>query len=1396
MAHGLPIIFSLLCTILASAIGFKVVAASGSAVDEFVYSGFAGANVTLDGAAAVTPSGLLELTNGTLRQKAHAVHPSPFRFRNNGTARSFSASFVFGILCPDADACGHGIVLFVAPVSYDLSAALPSQYLGLVNATTNGDARDHLFGVELDTDQNNEFRDINGNHVGVDVNSLVSVSSASAGYYDDGGTFRNLTLASGEAMQVWVDYEGAERRVEVTMAPLGTPKPSRPLLSAAYDLSTVLTGDVSRVGFSSATGSFNSRHYVLGWSFAMDGRPAPAIDIAKLPKLPRFGPKKRGAKLAEIVPPAATAAFVLAVGAAAALLVRRRRRYAELREDWELEFGPHRFAYKDLYNATQGFKSKNLLGVGGFGRVYKGVLPWPSEIEVAVKKVSHDSKQGVREFIAEVVSIGRLQHRNLVQLLGYCRRQGELLLVYEYMSNGSLDKHLYGGGGIPAAAAADLALDWDRRFRIIKGIASGLLYLHEEWEKVIIHRDIKASNVLLDDAMDGRLGDFGLARLYDHGADPHTTHVVGTIGYLAPELGRTSKATPLSDVFAFGVFVLEVVCGQRPIKHHSSGDQLLLVDWVVDHWQKGSVTDAVDTRLHGSYNDGEAVLALKVGLMCSHPISRVRPSMRQVTKYLSGDVPLPELVPTHQSFESLAMMQNQGFDSYVMSYPSSAATMTSVSHLSGELVTARAPTHKAFQSQSFCSSSICAVVQRFSGAMAHTDIISFLVTALFLSLSSADGAYQEDQFVFSGFTGANLTLDGTATITANGLLELTNGTVQLKGHAFHPSPVRFRASPGGAVRSFSASFAFAILTAYPGLSCHGIAFAVAATPGPGFSSALAAQYLGLANIDDNGNATNHFFAAEVDTMQNVEFQDVNNNHVGVDINGLQSVAAHPAGYYDGGVGDDNGSFHGMDLISGEVMQAWVDYDSEATRIDVAIAPIGMAKPVKPLVSTAAYNLSDVLLEPSYVGFSSATGPIDSRHYILGWSFAMNGPAPAIDVANLPKLPRIRPKPRSKALMISLPIATAAFIVALGALVVFLVRRRLRYAELREDWEVDFGPHRFSYKDLFHATHGFDDKHLLGKGGFGSVYRGVLPESKLEVAVKRVSHESRQGMKEFIAEVVSIGRIRHRNLVQLLGYCRRKGELLLVYDYMSNGSLDRYLHYHQGAKPMLDWAQRIQIIKGVASGLLYLHDKWEKVVIHRDIKASNVLLDKDMNGRLGDFGLARLYDHGTDPQTTHMVGTMGYLAPELIRTGKASPLTDVFAFGTFILEVTCGQRPVKEDAQGDQLWLVDWVLEQCHNGALLETVDPRLQGSCDTEEACRVLKLGLLCAHPCASARPSMHKVMDYLDGDSPVPELASTQLSFHMLALLKNKGLDPYIVSCPPPSVMSFGSISDLSGGR
>ena len=457
-------------------------------------------------------------------------------------------------------------------------------------------------------------------------------------------------------------------------------------------------------------------------------------------------------------------------------------------------------------------------------------------------------------------------------------------------------------------------------------------------------------------------------------------------------------------------------------------------------------------------------------------------------------------------------------------------------------------------------------------------ILLKLIFFLCLNFPTTLAAGDEHRFIYSGFAGSDIIVNGLAEVTPNGLLHLTNGTAQLKGQAFHPTPLHFRnQSLNSTVQSFSAAFVFAIRSIAPGMSTHGLTFFI--SPTKNMSSAYSNQFLGLLSRKQNfGNSSNHIFAVELDTVLSNDMLDADDNHVGMDINDLRSVKSHYAGYYD----DTSGNFHNLTLASFEAMQVWVDYDGKRKQIDVTLAPLQMAKPKKPLVSTT-YDLSTVLKDRSFVGFSSSTGILDSHHYVLGWSFGMSQPAPAIDINKLPKLPRIGPKPHSKLLEITLAVASATFVLALVTVIFLVIRRKIRYAELREDWEVEFGPHRFSYKDLFHATEGFKNKHLLGVGGFGRVYKGVLRKSKSEVAVKRVSHESRQGMREFIAEVVSMGRLRHKNIVQLLGYCRRKGELLLVYDYMPNASLDKYLH--DDTMRTLDWAQRFCIIQGVASGLL-------------------------------------------------------------------------------------------------------------------------------------------------------------------------------------------------------------------
>jgi len=605
--------------------------------DELVYNGFFKADLNLDGRALLINDDLLSLTNMPDGTSGHAFCSYPLSFQKipGGSISSFSTTFVATIGFRRYK--GHGLAFMLSSTN-DISDNSAGQFLGLPSSSSDNHV---FFAVELDTVLNPEFKDIDNNHVGINVDSLLSVESHTAGFYDSSGDFKSIELRSGKPVQVWVEYDSNSYRLNVTLALYSMPKPELPLLSTPLNLSSLLSLSSLYAGFSAASDKLTSDHYVLGWSFKLDGEAQP-LDYSQLPlgllkDLKHHSRFQYSGGMIILGAPTIIPAVVLIV---LAVLICRYLRNRKEDKEFEIMCGPPSFTYKELFTATDGFNDRMLLGKGGFGRVYEGVLS-NSAHSIAIKRVSPESKQGKREFMAEIAILGRVRHRNLVQLLGYCRYKKELLLVYDCMPNGSLDKYLYGKG--------KPVLDWAQRLHIIKGVASGLCYLHEDWERVIIHRDIKASNVLLDNSMNGRLSDFGLARLHDHGVDAHTTRVAGTWGYIAPELARLGKATKATDVFAFGIFMIEVVCGRQPIGMAvDGGEPLVLADWVLSMWKRGSVTGAVDPKLE-DYDQEDAELVLKLGLLCSHSLPKLRPCMRLVMLYLERGARLDEFCPASLS---------------------------------------------------------------------------------------------------------------------------------------------------------------------------------------------------------------------------------------------------------------------------------------------------------------------------------------------------------------------------------------------------------------------------------------------------------------------------------------------------------------------------------------------------------------------------------------------------------------------------------------------------------------------------------------------------------------------------------------------------------------------------
>ncbi|CAD5193734.1 unnamed protein product [Musa acuminata subsp. malaccensis] len=611
-------------------------------------------------------------------------------------------------------------------------------------------------------------------------------------------------------------------------------------------------------------------------------------------------------------------------------------------------------------------------------------------------------------------------------------------------------------------------------------------------------------------------------------------------------------------------------------------------------------------------------------------------------------------------------------------------------------------------------------------------------------------AQNSTDFVFSNSSSIG---DGALQITPN-----SGNPAYQSGRVFYKEAFKLRRSNGSSLTSINTSFVFNIRSlSQPG--GEGLAFIL--TNNPRLPTNSSGQWLGVVNNRTDNMTSNHFVAVEFDTRKSYA-NDLDDNHVGLDVNGIESVYQVPFGAV------------GINISSGTDVGVSISFDAVSKSFLLYAALVnGTSAISNTLMFTWSIDLSVYLSEDVWVGFSGSTSNFTQLNQIKYWSFS------SLDTEDI-GTPKKKKSLRSIWLLTMLPL--------LPAIAVFLYRKKKEKGRLfrydrkmvRQDIELILEdcskrPVRFQLKELKDATANFDPSRQLGKGGFGTVYRGYLKDFDMEAAVKRISRNSHRGEREFIAEVTTISQLSHRNLVKLIGWCNEDRELLLVYEFLHRGSLDRYIFGKEGTVaelPVLDWATRYKIISGVASALDYLHHGSIKRVLHRDIKASNVMLDDEYNARLGDFGLARAIerDDKSHHSTTAVAGTRGYMAPECYFTGRASPETDVYAFGVFAMEVACGRRPgnnyvrpCDEEAEfdgGGSDYIVDWLWDLHGSERILAAADPRLSEEYDEVQMERVLKLALACCHPNHQKRPSMRMALQVLGGGALPPNPAAEKPAF------------------------------------
>ncbi|PIN26207.1 Serine/threonine protein kinase [Handroanthus impetiginosus] len=572
--------------------------------------------VRVEGDAEIS-SGKIELNKPNYLHRVGQIIYSgkvPLWDSNFEKLADFTTHFSFTVDTQNRSHYAAGIAFFLAPVGFHIPANSAGGFLGLFNKITADVSQTQIVSIEFDSFANLEW-DPPYEHVGINKNSIHSLVVAPW----------NVTLHSREPADAWIVYNSTTRNLSVFWSYGNNPNSS---LFYQIDLKEVLPQWVI-VGISAATGTYVERHTVESWEFSS------SLDIDESNGKT---PKKIG-----LIIGLTLLGCVLIAGAGVAIIVLRKyiggvvnkkkpeeTNLTSINDDFESGAGPRRFSYKDLVLATNNFPDERKLGEGGFGGVYKGHLI-DLDIPIAVKRFSRGSKQGKKQYITEVKIISMLRHRNLVRLIGCCHEQGEFLLVYEFMPNGSLDYHLFGGRS---------QLSWTLRYKIAIGLASALLYLHEEWEQCVLHRDIKSSNVMLDSNFNVKLGDFGLARLMDHELGPQTTGVVGTLGYLAPEYVSNGRASKESDVFSFGVVALEIATGRKSFdKQLENG----LVEWVWNLYGNRELLSAVDDRMQMDFEPKQVECLMIVGLWCSHPDRTLRPSVRQANRVLNFEADFPQL---------------------------------------------------------------------------------------------------------------------------------------------------------------------------------------------------------------------------------------------------------------------------------------------------------------------------------------------------------------------------------------------------------------------------------------------------------------------------------------------------------------------------------------------------------------------------------------------------------------------------------------------------------------------------------------------------------------------------------------------------------------------------------
>ncbi|RZC53474.1 hypothetical protein C5167_012324 [Papaver somniferum] len=1090
--------------------------------------------------------------------------------------------------------------------------------------------------------------------------------------------------------------------------------------------------------------------------------------------------------------------------------------------------------------ATDNFCLANKLGEGGFGPVHKGKLQ--NGQEIAVKRLSQSSGQGIEEFKNEITLISKLQHRNLVKLLGCCIEGDAKMLIYEYMPNKSLDAFLFD----PREKAR---LDWDTRFNVIGGIARGLLYLHRDSRLRVIHRDLKVSNILLDEDMNPKISDFGMARIFGGKQTiANTTRVVGTFGYMSPEYVTKGIFSEKSDVFSFGVLMLEILSSQRNNSFYDPKGPLNLLLHAWSLWNEGRWSEIVDEALGDAYRPSEVMKCFHIALLCVQNRAVDRPSMAEVDLMLGSetDRPSPKEPPftTHPTSSVLISNNNVSF--------------TKVEVFAADRITLG---ESLIGNQTIISRDGNFELGFFKPGKSQNHYIGIWYRKLTGQSQTVVWVANRDKPVLDPST-SKLTLSGNGNLVITNQTEKSppiwstnslNATEAVLGDdgnlvlrdGSNPSVVIWQSFdyptdtclPGGKIGFNKLTKKTWLLTSWrnredpaPGM------FTLELDPNGTrqilirWNKSVQVWTTGEWNesypsvpMKMTGNhIVNESFISNVNEsyLTYTLFNSLTRTRMVMGVSGqvkqytwtdtmkkdnlFWSLPEQLCDVYGicGAFGTCNQDTMKCGCLPGFVERSPLDWNLQGTTggcVRNVSLQCGKKDGFSPM---SASNLPDNPVSPQVNSAEECKAACESKCSCNAYAYRdskcqlwdgdmlnvkqqSDGKAGNLYLKySAPEIPAPIAQVRSSKatiwkIIIPVSILVATLLGVLGYIYLFKRNKSSKNGKLKRLQGVlpDFLKAKAVYNNvildtnlfsngkteeetrelqifdpacLSVATNNFSLANKLGEGGFGPVHKGKLQNGQ-EIAVKRLSQSSGQGIEEFKNEITLISKLQHRNLVKLLGCCIEGDAKMLIYEYMPNKSLDAFL-FDPREKARLDWDTRFNIIGGIARGLLYLHRDSRLRVIHRDLKVSNILLDEDMNPKISDFGMARIFGgKQTIANTTRVVGTFGYMSPEYVTKGTFSEKSDVFSFGVLMLEILSSKRNNSfYDPEGPlNLLLHAWSL--WNEGRWPEIVDEALGDAYRPSEVMKCLHVALLCVQNRAVDRPSMAEVDLMLSSETDRP---------------------------------------------